>query len=167
MSRRRYFVGVGSREMTVDVERLPDGTFRAHVAGEEKPRELAVLREGPKAALLAGGQVLEVFGSAAHGQKLTTGPARQRIAVAERSRGATRAGATGAVEAAIRAPMPGRVLKVLVAPGDTIALGAGVAIVEAMKMENELSAPRAGTVKRVLVGVGDTVERDAVLVELE
>jgi biotin carboxyl carrier protein len=63
--------------------------------------------------------------------------------------------------------MPGRVLKVLVAPGDVIALGAGVAIVEAMKMENELSAPRAGTVKRVLVGVGDTVERDAVLVELE
>ena len=165
MSRRRYFVGVGAREVTVDVERLPDGTFRAHVAGEEKPRELAVLRGGPKAALLVEGQVLEVFGSA--GQKLTVGRARQRVTVAERPRSATRADAKGAVEGAIRAPMPGRVLKLLVAPGDAVARGAGVAIVEAMKMENELLAPRAGRVLRVHVGVGDTVERDAVLVELE
>ena len=164
MSRRRYFVLVGAREVAVDVERLPDGSFRAHVAGEEQPRQLSVLRDGAKAALLADGQVLEVFTSS--GRKLTAGRARQRVAVAERPRSATRA-ETGAVEAAIRAPMPGRVLKLLVAPGDVIALGAGVAIVEAMKMENELSAPRAGTVKRVLVGVGDTVERDAVLVELE
>jgi biotin carboxyl carrier protein len=165
VSRRRYFVTLGPREVAVDVERLPDGQFRAHVAGEEKPRELSVLRSGSKAAVLADGQVVEVFGVS--GRKLQAGRARKPVAVAERPRSATRADASGAVEAAIRAPMPGRVLKLLVAPGDAIALGAGVAIVEAMKMENELTAPRAGTVKRVLVRVGDTVERDAVLMELE
>jgi biotin carboxyl carrier protein len=165
MSRRRYFVALGTREVTVDVERLPDGRFRAHVAGEEKPRELAMLRGGPKAVLLADGKVLEVFGTTR--QKLTLGNARRLASVAERPQRATRDDATGAVEAVVRAPMPGRVLKLLVAAGDVLARGAGVAIVEAMKMENELSAPRAGTVKRVLVGVGDTVERDAVLVELE
>lgn len=165
MSRRRYFVTLDAREVTVDVERLPDGGFRAQVAGEEQPRELSVLRSGSKAALLAGEQVLEVFDAAT--RKLTVGPMRRSVTIAERHRAATRAGSSGAVEGAIRAPMPGRVLKVHVAPGDTLALGAAVAIVEAMKMENELSSPRAGTVKRVLVRVGDTVERDAVLVELE
>ena len=62
--------------------------------------------------------------------------------------------------------MPGRVLKLLVTEGQAVAAGAGLLVVEAMKMENELLAPRAGTVKRVLVVAGATVERDAPLVEL-
>lgn len=69
--------------------------------------------------------------------------------------------------AAVVAPMPGRIVKVLVAPGDAVAARQGVVIVEAMKMENELRAPRAGTVAAVNVTEGMSVEARAVLVVLE
>ncbi|MBM4236157.1 MAG: biotin/lipoyl-binding protein [Firmicutes bacterium] len=57
----------------------------------------------------------------------------------------------------VKAPMPGSVLDVKVAAGDHAADGDVLLILEAMKMENELTAPQAGTVKEVLVKKGDTV----------
>jgi biotin carboxyl carrier protein len=57
-------------------------------------------------------------------------------------------------------------VKVLVAEGESVAPGAALVVMEAMKMENEIAAPHAGTVTRVLVRGGETVERDATLVEL-
>jgi biotin carboxyl carrier protein len=63
--------------------------------------------------------------------------------------------------------MPGRVVKVLVKSGDTVAARQPLVIVEAMKMENELRAPRAGTVADVRVSEGQSVEANAVLVVLE
>jgi biotin carboxyl carrier protein len=63
--------------------------------------------------------------------------------------------------------MPGRVVKVLVRPGDAVAARQPVVVVEAMKMENELRAPRAGTVAEVRVNEGVSVEANAVLVVLE
>jgi biotin carboxyl carrier protein len=67
---------------------------------------------------------------------------------------------------AIVAPMPGRIVKVLVKPGDAVAARQGVIVVEAMKMENELRAPRAGIVADVRVSEGMSVEANAVLVTL-
>ena len=63
--------------------------------------------------------------------------------------------------------MPGRIVKVLVKPGDVVAARQGVVIVEAMKMENELRAPRPGTVAEVRVTEGISVEANSVLVVLE
>jgi biotin carboxyl carrier protein len=76
-----------------------------------------------------------------------------------------RAARTERVE--VRAPMPGRVVSVRVALGETVARNALVAILEAMKMENELRAPRPGRVADVRVAEGDTVEHGALLVLLE
>ena len=59
--------------------------------------------------------------------------------------------------------MPGRIVRVLVAVGDLVSARQGVAIVEAMKMENELRAPRSGTVTEVAVAAGDAVETGAVV----
>ena len=67
----------------------------------------------------------------------------------------------------ILAPMPGKVLKVLVKAGDVVAARQGVVVVEAMKMENELKAARAGTVKEVRAVEGATVEAGSVLVIVE
>ena len=64
------------------------------------------------------------------------------------------------------APMPGRIVKVLVKPGETVQARQGLVVVEAMKMENELRAPRAGTVAEVRVTDGASVEANAVLVVL-
>ena len=65
--------------------------------------------------------------------------------------------------ARITAPMPGKVVRLLVSLGDRVEPGHGVAIVEAMKMENELKAPRAGTVLQVFVREGASVEASAPL----
>ena len=63
--------------------------------------------------------------------------------------------------------MPGRVVRVLVAPGDEVVPRQGLVVVEAMKMENELRAPRAARVKDVKVTEGLSVEAGRVLVVLE
>jgi biotin carboxyl carrier protein len=89
-----------------------------------------------------------------------------RAALRERaSRDRTAAGAAGG-PLEIRAIIPGRVVAVAVAPGDTVEAGQTLLAVEAMKMQNELRAPRAGTVTRVPAGAGATVEVGDVLVVL-
>lgn len=64
-------------------------------------------------------------------------------------------------------PMPGRVVRVLVEPGDEVLKGQGLVIVEAMKMENELKAVRAGRVSAVHVAEGRSVEKGALLLEFD
>lgn len=89
-----------------------------------------------------------------------------RASLRERaSRDRTAAGAAGG-PLEIRAIIPGRIVAVAVAPGDTVEAGQTLLAVEAMKMQNELRAPRAGTVTRVPSGVGTTVEVGDVLVVL-
>ena len=72
----------------------------------------------------------------------------------------------GAPSREVRAPMPGLIARVLVAPGEHVGAGDGMIVIEAMKMENELRAPDAGTVREVAVRAGDVVDRDEVLVTL-
>ena len=62
--------------------------------------------------------------------------------------------------------MPGRIIRVLVKPGDKVEAGQDVVILEAMKMENSIMASAAGTVKQLLVAEGDTVAADAQLIEI-
>ena len=67
----------------------------------------------------------------------------------------------------VKAPMPGKVVRVLVAEGAPVEAGQGLVVVEAMKMQNELKALRAGKVMRVAVSTGDTVSAGDVLVTLD
>ena len=64
----------------------------------------------------------------------------------------------------VKAPMPGRIVRVLVGVGDRVAARQPVVTVEAMKMENELRSPRDGVVTQVLVAPGAAVESGAVLI---
>ena len=66
----------------------------------------------------------------------------------------------------VTAPMPGKIVKLLVKPGDKVQARQGVVVVEAMKMENELRARAAGTVSEVRVAEGASVEAGAILVIL-
>lgn len=70
-------------------------------------------------------------------------------------------------EVAVKAPIPGLVVRVLVAEGDEVAKNQPLVILEAMKMENELRAPRAGVVTAVKAEVGESVNQGAALVVLE
>jgi biotin carboxyl carrier protein len=63
----------------------------------------------------------------------------------------------------LKAPMPGLVVRVLVEPGQQVAPGTSLVVLEAMKMENELRASAAGIVERVMVSEGQAVEKAEVL----
>ena len=67
-------------------------------------------------------------------------------------------------ENAVKAPMPGTILKVNVQNGQAVKEGDVLVVLEAMKMENEILAPKAGTVTQVLVSKGSTVDTGAGLV---
>lgn len=67
----------------------------------------------------------------------------------------------------VLAPMPGKVVRVLVAPGDAVAPGQGIVVVEAMKMQNEMQASRAGRVVTVPAKEGATVAAGEVLATIE
>jgi biotin carboxyl carrier protein len=85
----------------------------------------------------------------------------------KRLRGATSAGAQADGVFRIIAPMPGKVVRVLAAVGDQIETGAGIVVVEAMKMQNEMKALRAGTIVALNVQVGATVNGGDVLAIIE
>jgi biotin carboxyl carrier protein len=87
------------------------------------------------------------------------------LAGAARGAGAPVRKASG--PARVTAPMPGKVVRVLVAPEEMVQAGQGLVVVEAMKMENELKAPRAGRVRQVPVREGQPVDAGALLAVVE
>jgi biotin carboxyl carrier protein len=107
----------------------------------------------------SSGQPIDVFVGACRYTLTLTDPKRLRSAAA----------ASGNADGAARivAPMPGKIVRVLVAQGAQVDTGAGVVVVEAMKMQNEMKAPKAGTVVAINVEVGATVNGGDVLAIIE
>ncbi|HET9947995.1 MAG TPA: acetyl-CoA carboxylase biotin carboxyl carrier protein subunit [Longimicrobiales bacterium] len=163
----RYHVEIGGRSFEVDV-----GDDGVRIDGRAVEVALERAEATPVRALALGGSVRRLLarrvGSGRWRVQLGGAPVVAEV-VDERTRAIReRAGAAAAPSrpAPVLAPMPGLVVHVAVAEGDVVAAGQGVAIVEAMKMENELRASAAGVVTRVLVRRGQTVEKDQLLVEL-
>jgi acetyl/propionyl-CoA carboxylase alpha subunit len=88
----------------------------------------------------------------------TSGEERYTISLADmRDRSSRRAKTSGDGPVEVRAQMPGKVVKVLVAAGTTVEAGQGLVVVEAMKMQNEMKAPKGGRVVRIHAREGATV----------
>ena len=82
-----------------------------------------------------------------------------------RARNGLRNTASGPIQ--LKAPMPGRVVRLLVEEGQEVKEGEGIAVLEAMKMQNEFTAPRSGIVRRVSITEGATVSAGAILCVIE
>jgi biotin carboxyl carrier protein len=162
--KKSFFLAQGERTLPVRVESMGDDRFRVQRAEGEPPLEVRVLARGGTTLVTVGGRVVELV-RAAKG-RLFARPAREAFVASARSASAEGERLNTEASGPLRAPMPGRIVKLLVAEGDAVVAGAGLVIMEAMKMENELSATRPGVVRRVHVKAGDVVERDAVLLEL-
>jgi len=67
----------------------------------------------------------------------------------------------------LTAPMPGKIVRVLVKQGDEVEAGSGVLVMEAMKMQNEIKSPKKGTIQKILVGEGAAVNAGDVLAIVE
>ena len=107
--------------------------------------------------------VEEVGGAAPAAAPVAAAPAAP-VAAPTAAPKAAPAGNAGAV--AVKAPMPGTIMKVNVAPGQAVKKGDVLCVLEAMKMENDISAPQDGTVASVNVQKGASVQSEEVLVTL-
>jgi biotin carboxyl carrier protein len=182
-----FEVEVAGRTYPISIERLDGPRYRVVVAGV--PRVVAVARPDEFSLLLltevsrrddASGREkgtvaglhrsteLQIAPGASPGELLVGLEGRTiSVTVNGRRSAHAEAGAHGPGQASISAPMPGRVVRVLVQPGDEVSARQGVIVVEAMKMENELRAPRAGRVKEVSVAAGMSVEAGRILAVIE
>jgi len=162
----RYFVQIAGESVTIDIESLPQGGYRVRDgSGHELGAEVLAIRAGAL-VLTIGGRTVEAQPSDQEvtlaGQRFNAFAQSER----DRARAATAGGeARGAKE--LRAPMPGRIVRVACAPGEQVTQGSPLIVIEAMKMQNELKAKAEARVRSVRVQAGDTVERGALLVELE
>jgi biotin carboxyl carrier protein len=157
-------VDVGGRRYAVEVTRR-DGAFLVSVDGRQ--REVDVKETGGVLSLLIGTKSYEVAvnGSAVHVDGVPVEVSILQSRPSWGKAGAAHAGADGPQQ--VTAPMPGKIVKLLVKPGDRVEPRQGLVVVEAMKMENELRARAAGTVTEVRAIEGTTVEAGAILVILE
>lgn len=166
-------VVVGGRLRRLSVERL-DSESRFRVTCDGRTLEVSGVRTGTGAWSLLfpdGSQYrVAVSGSTTSGLTvhLPSGDLAAEVVThlpRGRSQPAGEGGASGPAQ--VRAPMPGRVVRVLAPVGQPVQAGQGVIVVEAMKMENELRAPRDGVVTEVRAALGASVEAGAVLVVID
>lgn len=138
----RYRVTIGERTLELDLVKTGEHDVSVLIDGvshdltlEKTPEGFAVLVRGDRFDV----DLKDAVKGLALGKVLHTGPLK------------------------LTAPMPGKIVKVLVSPGDSVEAGRGVLVMEAMKMENELKATRAGTVQEIRVREGQAVEMGALL----
>jgi glutaconyl-CoA/methylmalonyl-CoA decarboxylase subunit gamma len=165
---RRYSVTLAGADRSVELERLAGGRIRARVDGCELVLRLSA----------DGGLALSDAGRVFRVEALVSGKemricvdgaeASARVEDEDRARlllGRAPTRADGARD--VRAPMPGRIVRIAVRAGDAVAAGQALIVVEAMKMENELRAAGPGTVREVAVKEGQAVDAGQRLVVID
>jgi biotin carboxyl carrier protein len=169
-----FEIELNGRSRTVSIERAGAGRYRVAIDGHPHLVDAVKLGEF-SLSLIVGGETgtsreVLVVPTATSGELLVSLEGRT-LAISVDGRRSRRPGADAAGQVAgiqkVTAPMPGRVVRVLVGPGDEIAVRQPVVVVEAMKMENELRAPKAGRVREVPVSAGMSVEAGRTLVVIE
>jgi biotin carboxyl carrier protein len=167
-----FEIDLNGRTRTIAIERRSNGKYRVLLDGE--PHHLDAARVGVyglSVLLDEAGVSREAQVTPSNNGELLVTLGGRTVAVTVNGRRTRRAGADAGGGAhgvqPVTAPMPGRVVRVLVAPGDHVAVRQGVVVVEAMKMENELRSPKAGRIKEVNVTPGTSVEAGRVLLVVE
>jgi len=163
----KFIAREGGRELEVEVQRHAGG-YRVRV--EDRWLEVDFIEVGKYARSLRladGTQYSLVHHRDGNTHEISLGGSTLAVEIidplaAKRRRRDDEMGATGVVKAL----MPGRVVRLLVAKGEVVKKGAGLLILEAMKMENEIQAPADGTVEEIFVTPGQTVEAGVDLITI-
>ncbi len=175
--KRELVVIVDGREVEVTVEppadpRSPQARWRVVMDGQAREIDARPVRPGTWSVILDGRSFLVDLDPRAGGNTAASTELTDAIAKVEdaRTRKLARAADRHAVGAAtgeeLRAPIAGKVVKLLVAVGDDVKAGQGVVVLEAMKMENELAAERGGKVTAIHKQPGQPCDNGELLVTL-
>jgi 3-methylcrotonyl-CoA carboxylase alpha subunit len=158
----------GEADLLLTTERGDDGAWHVGFAGERatirverRPQGELLIREGARSLSLRGVIAPEGFLLA------WAGEAYRLVKPAPPTVETTLVAAHDGGHAALTAPMPGKILTLAVAVGDTVSANQPLLVLEAMKMEHTIAAPHAGTVRRLPYAVGAVVASGAILAEIE
>jgi len=170
MSKRKTIVKIGDRTVEVVQQGSQTGTARLEIDGQGVEMEILPLPGGGYSVRHGDGRMTRVdvcqeregLALSIQGVRHLTEPMYERDTWLK-----GRGGGAGDAGGVLTVSMPGKVVKLLKASGDSVTAGEGVLIIEAMKMENEVRASRAGVVSDVCVAVGDSVEAGQPLVRID
>ena len=161
-------VRVGGRERNVEISRV-GGELRATLDGRTVAADAVEVATGTYSILLET-QAFEVRVRPGLDGLIvqTAGREFPVVVIDPRDRAAGRgkrghAGQEAEGRQEVTAPMPGKVVRVLVRAGDAVGAGQGLLVIEAMKMQNELRSPKNGTLEKLLVTEGQAVNAGEVL----
>jgi biotin carboxyl carrier protein len=155
----RYFVSLADETTQVDVQEQTSGEYRVKHSGTE----YAVRIEGDN--VIIGDRVVPCQLDVPRG---VVDVGRASLAfVASRENPETTSTSAASHRPELRAPMPGKIVEVRATEGTVVPRGQCVIVIEAMKMQNELSLSSPARVKRMHARVGQAVEAGALLIELE
>lgn len=167
----KYVAQIGDKQYTVDITH-EDGKPKVSLDGKPSQVDLCEVSLGALYSLILNGNSYELWArQTVEGWEVFGGGRSFRLQLAdERAHSIAslrRASQTKTEVVAVASPMPAQVVEVKVSPGQEVAKGEALIIVEAMKMENELTAPRAGKVREVLVEPEQGVEKKQTLIIIE
>ncbi len=160
----------GQKAADVQLEPLAGGRYALTYQGQRYEVDALAVGEGTLSLLIGDESYGVELEQAADGVSAHLRGQLTRVDVAdERALRMRAVGGAFQVEGRqlVTAPMPGKVVRVLVKVGDEVKEGQGLVVVEAMKMENELKSPKAGKVVELFAKEGGTVENNAKLVTVE
>jgi len=157
-------IELGGRKRDVELVRT-GSRLTGSIDGHAVEADAVEVSPGIYSILIGGASFEAQVESAAAGMVVTLGPRRIPVRVVDPRQWQGRRG--GSVEAEGRqqivAPMPGKVVRILVQQGEKVDAGRGVLVVEAMKMQNEIRSPKSGTVEKLLVTEGQAVNAGEVV----
>src|ERR1700733_6004608 len=162
-----YDIATGEKKYRLELDRLIGG-WSCRLNGRNVEADAVLVRPGVLSLRVAD-RSYEVKGERlAGGWKIWFGEESFYLEVREpRSlRGRVRSGDESGARK-LRAPMPGKVVRILVAEGSEVEAGAGIMVVEAMKMQNEVKSPKKGNIRKILVSQDAAVNAGDVLAIVE
>lgn len=160
----KYHVNIDETERIVDVTISDDGSIIVSLDGE--PFNADVIRVPGGFRIIKDQQVFDlVVGGKLSQLSVAEGPHRKTASVVSaRAAGRRKKKSSAEDSYQLRAPMPGRVVKLLVSAGEKVSAGQSVVVIEAMKMENELKAVGDRVVESISVAEGASVDSGDVIV---
>jgi biotin carboxyl carrier protein len=163
-----YEVTIAEKVYRVELVRM-EQEWKCKLDGRELPLDVVSAQDGMLSLLLQGKSYEVKQETVAAETNVVVGQERFSASVRDpRSfRSRRRLGASEQGVMKIKAPMPGKVVRILAPAGSPVEMGQSVLVIEAMKMQNELKAPKTGVVKKINVEEGAAVDAGQALAEVE